>query len=196
MESAAMSPSGEVTLLLQLASQGDRGALDRLYPLVYDELHRMAHRHIRGEHGARSIGTTALVHEVYLKFAGGSRLPAASRAHFFGASARAMRQILVDMARRRTAARRGGKVEHVRLEDQELAVDACAEDLLDLNAALVRLAAVSDRLSRVIECRFFGGLSVEETAEVMQCTPQTVKRDWRKARAWLYQDLYGPEPAP
>ena len=189
-----MSPPGDVTLLLQQANEGDRTAFDRLFPLVYDELHRMAHRQMQGEAGARTLGTTALVHEAYLKLAGGKDLPAASRAHFFGASARAMRQILVDYARRRTAAKRWGEVERVRLEEQEVAVDACAEGLLDLDAALTRLAALSERLSRVIECRFFGGLSVEETAEVLQSSPRTVKREWRKARAWLYQELHGTGP--
>ena len=194
-EPSRMTPPGDITLLLQQANQGDRSALDRLFPLIYDELHEMAHRQMRGEHGARTIGTTALVHEAYLKLAGGKRLPAASRAHFFGASARAMRQILVDYARRRTAAKRGGEAEQVNLEDQELTVDACAESLIDLDAALTRLAALSARLSQVIECRFFGGLSVEETAEVLQSSPRTVKREWRKARAWLYQELHGQRPA-
>jgi len=189
-----MTPPGDLTILLQQANEGDRSALDRLFPLVYDELHRMAHRQMQGEAGARTLGTTALVHEAYLKLAGGTDLPAASRAHFFGASAHAMRQILVDYARRRTAAKRWGEVERVRLEDQEVAVDACADGLLDLDAALTRLAALSERLSRVIECRFFGGLSVEETAEVLQSSPRTVKREWRKARAWLYQELHGAGP--
>jgi len=189
-----MSRPGDITLLLQQASQGDRAALDRLFPLIYDELHRMAHRQMQGEHGERTIGTTALVHEAYLKLAGGSNLPAASRGHFFGASARAMRQILVDYARRRKATKRGGDVERVHLEDQEVSVDSCADSLLDLEAALTRLAALSERLSRVIECRFFGGLSVEETAEVLQSSPRTVKREWRKARAWLYQELHGEGP--
>lgn len=186
-----MDRPGDITLLLQQANEGDRAALDRLFPLIYDELHRMAHRQMQGEHGARTIGTTALVHEAYLKLAGAKDLPGASRAHFFGASARAMRQILVDYARRRTAAKRGGDMERVRLEEQEVAIDACAESLLDLDAALTRLAVLSQRLSRVIECRFFGGLSVEETAEVLQSSPRTVKREWRKARAWLYEELHG-----
>jgi len=188
-----MTPPGDLTILLQQANEGDRTALDRLFPLVYDELHRMAHRQMQGEAGARTLGTTALVHEAYLKLAGGKDLPASSRAHFFGASARAMRQVLVDYARRRTSAKRWGELERVRLEDQEIAVDACAESLLDLDAALTRLAALSDRLSRVIECRYFGGLSVEETAEVMGSSPRTVKREWRKARAWLHQQLHGTE---
>ncbi len=191
-----MSEPGEITLLLHLANQGDRTALDRLFPLVYDQLHRLAHRQIQGEQAPRTIGTTALVHEAYIKLAGGEDLPGESRAHFFGASARAMRQILVDYARRRMATKRGGEVELVRLEDVELPVDACAESLIDLDAALTRLAALSERLSRVIECRYFGGLSVEETAEVLQSSPRTVMRDWRKARAWLYQELHGHKTAP
>ena len=192
-----MDRTGEVTLLLHQAHAGDDGALDRLFPMIYDELHRMAHRHLQREYSARTLRTTDLVHEAYLKLVAPERLDFDSRAHFFGASARAMRQILIDYARQRKTAKRGGGAQKVSLDNEplhlngpELSVDACADSLLELDMALERLAQLNERLSQIVEYRFFGGLTAEETATVMNLSVRTVKRDWRKARAWLYQALH------
>lgn len=180
-----------ITALLLNADQQDRAVLDELFPLVYDELRWMAHRHLRGEYGGRTMNTTALVHEAYVKMAGQENLPLQSRAYFFGSAARAMRQILVDYARRRNAQKRGGDAEQISLDGQEIAVDACAAELLELNDALEKLGQLDERLAKVVECRFFGGLTVEETAEVLATSPRTIKRDWRRARAWLYREMHG-----
>lgn len=178
-----------------LAGAGEEGeeTLDRLVPLVYDQLREMAHRQLRREHGARTLQTTALVHEAYLKVADGHDVAARGQRYFFAAAARAMRQVLVDRARRRKAGKRGGEVEVVSLDDEESsAVDAFAADVLDLDRALETLAERNARHARVVECRFFGGLSVEETAAALGVSTRTVKNDWALARAWLYDTLRGP----
>ena len=180
----------EVTQLLLAAQDGTPEVLDRLMPLVYDELRWMAHRQLRSHRA--SLSTTALVHEAYLKLVGRDELPASSRRHFFGAAANAMRQILIDAARKRQALKRGGDAEHVDLDAERLAVDASADELIALDEALTRLQALDARLAQIVEYRFFGGLTVEETATLMDLSPRTIKRDWRKARAWLYQALRPP----
>ena len=164
---------------------------DELMPLVYDELRRMAHRHLAREHRQRTLNTTGLVHEAYLKLVDQTRVPVKSRAYFFAAAARAMRQVLVDAARRRGRVKRGGGEAPLDLDDFQVAVDDFAAELRDLDEALERLAALFPRQARVVECRFFGGLSVEETAEALELAPRTVKRDWSLARAWLYRELRG-----
>lgn len=186
-----MNRSQEVTRLLLKVEQGEEEALDQLLAVVYDELRSMAHEQLKGEHETRPLRTTALVHEAYLKLFDQARLPTKSRAYFFGAVARAMRQILVGYARRRKAFKRGGGLERVDLDDQNIAIDAYADELVELHEALDRLAKYDQRQARIVECRFFGGLSVEETAEVIESAPRTVKREWRKARAWLYRELRG-----
>ncbi len=180
---------GEVTMLLEAVEAGDGGALERLFPLVYEDLHRVARRQLDREGGGHTLQTTALVHEAYLKLAGGT-VSATSRAHFLAIAARAMRQVLVDYARRRKAAKRGGGVISVTLGDQAQPTDTSAEDLLALNEALEQL---EPRQRQVIECRFFGGMEEKDIAAALGVSERTVRRDWVKARAWLYQILYPGE---
>lgn len=166
-------------------------AVDRLIPPIYDELKRMAHAQLAREGGPRTLQTTALVHEAWLKLVDGSRVGRRGRAYFFGAAARAMRQVLVDHARRAGALKRGGDRVVETLDEGAGRVDAFAAELLDLHRALERLEAIGPRQARVVECRYFGGLSVEETAEALEVSPRTVKSDWAMARAWLYRELGG-----
>jgi RNA polymerase sigma-70 factor, ECF subfamily len=178
---------GEVTRLLEAAVAGDQEALDRLVPLVYEDLRRVAHRQLDREGGGHTLQTTALIHEAYLKLASGGSVSATSRTHFLALAARAMRQVLVDYARRRKAAKRGGGVISVTLGDEPQPTDTSADDLLALNEALEQL---EPRQRQVIECRFFGGMEEKDIAAVLGVSERTVRRDWVKARAWLYQALY------
>jgi RNA polymerase sigma factor (TIGR02999 family) len=176
-------------LLLQLRDDPS-DAMDRLFPLVYDRLRRIAHHHLQHEHAGHTLGTTGLVHETYLKLVDQSRVAWRDRAHFFRVSSMAMRRILVDYARRYRALRRGGGLERVPLEQaEEAALAERGEHLLALEEALTRLARVDERLSQVVECRYFGGLTDEETAEALGVSLRTVQRDWTKARAWLRLEL-------
>lgn len=159
--------------------------------LLYDELRSLAHRQLAREGGGVSLHTTELVHEAYLRLADEEKLRGRGRAYFFGAAAQAMRRVLVDAARRRGAAKRGGDRARVTLGEGHLAVDAYAADLLDLDRALTLLESESPRLARVVELRFFGGLNVEETARSLEVSPRTVKGDWALARAWLHDALRG-----
>lgn len=185
---SAPAASGAVTrLLVEQADAPD--LLDRLVPLVYDELRSVARRHLR-RNVAPTIRTTELVHEAYGRLAAGARVPASSRAHFFGAASRAMRQVLVDRARRRQAQKRPQERVSVDFGRFEVAdADGRADDILAIHESLGRLARLDERAARVVECRFFGGLSAEETAEALGVSARTVKRDWADARAWLYRDL-------
>jgi RNA polymerase sigma factor (TIGR02999 family) len=158
-------------------------------PLVYDELRRLASGYLRREHGARTLQTTALVHEAYLRLVDQREPDWKNRAHFFGVAAHLMRQILVDYARRRQAAKRGGGALRISLEEDFAKQGARDADLLALDEALDRLAAMDLQQSRIVELRYFSGLSVEETAEAMQLSPATIKREWRSARIWLYNEL-------
>jgi RNA polymerase sigma factor (TIGR02999 family) len=180
-----------VTDLLALAAAGDRGALDRAFPLVYEELRRLAHRQLRRESDGHTLSTTALVHEAYLKLVDQSRGEWRDRAHFLAIAATAMRRILVDHARRHSAEKRGGADRPLPIDSvEQLPLDDRAEFLVDLDEALSRLAALDERQARIVECRFFGGYTEEETAETLGIGLRTVKRDWAKARSWLYQELY------
>ena len=182
-----------VTRLLRRSAAGDRAALDELLPLVYDELHALARRHIAREAEGHTLQPTALVNEAYLRLVDQRKAGWRSRSHFLGLAARAMRRILVDHARRRRAAKRGGGAhrisldEAVELEPREW--PAPGVDLIALDAALEGLARLDERQGRIVELRFFGGLSVRETAGVLGISPATVKRDWSMARAWLYREL-------
>jgi len=162
--------------------------MDRLFPLVYGELRRIAHRQLQGERPGHTLGTTGLVHETYLKLVDQTRIQWRDRGHFFALAARAMRQILVDYARRYRAQRRGGGLRRVSLTDGT-AVEDQAELLLAVHEALDRLAVMNERLSQVVECRYFAGLTEEETAVALGVTARTVERDWVKAKGWLYQEL-------
>lgn len=182
---------GSVTHLLRAAGRGDMHVHDELFARVYDELQRLAHR-IGGGRSGETLCTTALVHEAYLKLVPSARLGWESRAHFFGAAARAMRQILVGAARRRSAQKRGGGDWAVTFEEGEHAAPAKPEDLLALDAALERLSAIEPRRARVVEFRFFAGLTTEETARALNVSTPTVERDWRSARAWLTHQIGEP----
>jgi RNA polymerase sigma factor (TIGR02999 family) len=189
-----MADQAEPTQLLKAARGGDAGAVDELFGKVYDDLRRIAHqrlmRHGRGE----TLSTTALVHETYLRLVDQSRVEWQDQAHFFALASRAMRFILVDYARARSAKKRDGGA-GIPLDALQLAADERAGDLLDLDEALATLYGFSDRLGRVVEYRFFGGLSYEEIAEVMGCSVPTAKRDWARARAWLYQTMQADKQA-
>ncbi|HXH93342.1 MAG TPA: ECF-type sigma factor [Thermoanaerobaculia bacterium] len=183
-----MIPGGEITQLLSAASAGDRDALDRVFDLVYRELRSIA----RGQLASgETLRTTALVHEVYLRMAQGQAISARDREHFYATAARAMRQILVDHARRRAAGKRGGGVRPEVLDDQNVGLETREEEILAIDTALSRLEDVDIRLAKLVEMRFYGGLSVAETAETLGLSERTVKRDWRKARAFLYHELHG-----
>ncbi len=178
-----------VTQALVAAREGNEAAAHRLWAMVYDELRGIAHRELRGERRGQTLSTTALVHDAYFKLVDQTRVAWQDRAHFYALSCRAMRQILVDHARRRNAKKREGARHAVPLEEaMELAVTHPGE-LLALDEALTRLGALDERLVQVVECRLFGGLSVEETAEVLGVSARTVARDWRRARAHLYRML-------
>jgi RNA polymerase sigma factor (TIGR02999 family) len=179
------------TELVDTAGSADATALNELFPRVYDELRALARGRLAGEQRHDSLQTTALVHETYLRLVDDSRVTRRGRAYFFAAAGRAMRQILVDRARRRLAAKRGDGAELMTLDDEQAAVDAYAAELVELDDVLTRLAQRSPRHARVVELRYFAGLSVEQTAEVLGVSPRTVKSDWAMARAWLFSEL-GP----
>jgi RNA polymerase sigma-70 factor (ECF subfamily) len=179
----------ETTQLLRAWASGDSGALERLTPRVYDELRRIAGHFMRDERPGRTIQTTALVHEAYLKLIDVTNVDWQHRAHFFAISAQIMRHILLDRARRRVAAKRGGAVARVNLDEVPDIGSGRARELVALDDALSTLAKLDPRKARVIELRFFAGLSVEETAEVLKLSSDTVKRDWKLARAWLLAEL-------
>lgn len=179
----------DITGLLREGARGEEGALGRLLPLVYDDLRAIAHRRLRSEREGHTLNTTALVHEAYVRLVDQTRVQWRDRAHFFGVAAEAMRRILVDYARRRAAEKRGAGQDPLPLDDVEIAVAERADQLVALDAALARLEAIDERLARVVLYRFFGGLSEEEIAELVGVTPRTVRRDWVKARGWLYREL-------
>lgn len=184
-----MAESGEITELLSAARGGDRGAMDRVVSLVYDEIRRIARRQLARIGRTDTLDTTAVVHEAYLKLAGADGVPWEDRAHFLNVSAVAIRQVLVDHARKRTRKKRGGGVRPFLLDETEAPVEERAAEILELDAALSWLSRRNERLARVVELRFFAGLSVEETGRVLGVSERTVKRDWRAARAFLYREL-------
>jgi RNA polymerase sigma-70 factor, ECF subfamily len=191
---AAISSEPDVTELLDEWRRGDRAALDRLTPLVYDELRRIAHRYMRAERGGHTLETTALVNEAYLRLAGQRRVEWQDRAHFFAVTAQVMRHVLIDHARRRRYAKRGGaEAQQVPLEEAHAMTVERAAELLALDEALEKLAQLDSRKARVVELRYFGGLSLEETADVLEVSAMTVRRDWRAARAWLYKEVMSDE---
>jgi RNA polymerase sigma-70 factor, ECF subfamily len=193
-----MDTQSEVTALLREMRSGERGsasAMERLLPLVYDDLRRIAHRQLGGERDGHTVSTTALVHEAYLRLV--DRQDGwDDRAQFLGVAAQAMRRVLVDYARQHRAAKRHGALHQVPLDDAMLVVEERADSLLALDEALTRLASLDARQGRVVECRFFGGLTEEETAQVLDVTERTVRRDWVKARGWLHGELAAAPPGP
>jgi RNA polymerase sigma factor (TIGR02999 family) len=185
-----MHTRDQITRLIAELQEGEPGSWERLLPLVYEELCGIAHRQLLGQRSGHTLDTSALVHEAYLKLADHTRLPCSSRSHFFALASRAMRQVLIGYARRHAAAKRGGHWRRVPLEVSEIAVEERADALLALDEALDRLAAMNERLARVVECRFFGGMTEADTAEALGVTDRTVRRDWIKARIWLYGELH------
>ncbi len=182
-------PSAEITRLLQAWGKGDQAALDRLTPLVYDELRRMARRYMRREREGHTLQTTALVNEAYLRLVDVTHADWHDRAHFFAVSAQMMRRILVDAARARASERRGGQMVRAELETIPDLSSGRDREIVAIDDALGALAELDPRKAKVIELRFFGGLSVEETAEVLKISPQSVLRDWKLAKAWLMREL-------
>jgi RNA polymerase sigma-70 factor (ECF subfamily) len=189
---AGHTPRGEVTRLLGAARDGDATAIDRIIQLVYDDLCAIAGRQLRREPSPRTMHPASLVHEAYMKLANGAVVHAGDRAHFFALAARAMRQVLVEHARRRSAAKRGPMQERVALGDHAWVTSVSPEEILTLNDAIDEL---EPRQRQVVECRFFGGLEEREIAATLGVDERTVRRDWVKARAWLYRALYGAASA-
>lgn len=187
-------PQHEVTQILHDWSGGDREAASRLMPFVYDELRRLARIFLSRERGAHTLQPTALVNEAYLRLVDQTRVNWQNRSHFYGIAARMMRRVLVDHARAHAADKRGGAALRLSLDDVQLPVEQRAADFLDLDEALERLARMDERKCRIVELRFFGGLSDEEIAEVLEISTRTVLRDWKTARLWLYREL-SPKPS-
>lgn len=181
--------SHQISLLLIDWSKGDDYALEQLMPLVYQELRLMARRHMRGQPSGHTFQTTDLIHETYLKIAGGEVRHWQSRNHFFGVAAKAMRHILVDYARSKNNQKRGGWQERVTLQENMRVTNQSSEEIVALDDALNRLAALDERKVRVVEMKFFGGLNVAEIAGVLKVSPETVKRDWSFAQTWLLREL-------
>jgi RNA polymerase sigma-70 factor (ECF subfamily) len=179
----------EITKLLKDWEDGDSTALDRLIPLVYDELHRLAHQHMRRERAGHLLQTSALINEAYLRLADQSEVTFENRMHFFGIAARLMRQILVDEARKRNSAKRGGGAIQISLAEATRVAQEQAANVVALDDALKSLENVDARQSQIVELRFFAGLNIEETAEVLKVSPGTVMRDWTFARAWLSNEM-------
>ncbi|HEX4770539.1 MAG TPA: ECF-type sigma factor [Bryobacteraceae bacterium] len=185
------SAGNDVTGLLIAWSNGNQDALDTLVPLIYCELRRIARRYMRRDSGGQTLETTALVHEAYLRFVNQKEMTWRNRAHFFAVSAQSMRHILVDMARGRRAQRRGSGAHTVSLDSVLVFSPERATALVALDDALTALAQLDKRKSQIVEMRFFGGLTLEETAEVLNISPETVTREWKRAKAWLQSELPG-----
>ena len=183
------SDPGDVTKLLQAWSQGNTDALNELIPVVYNEIHRLAHSYLRREGPGKRLQTTELVNEAYVQLSQQRRVTWQSRSHFFGIAAQIMRRILTEQARRRKAVKRGSGVEPLPLELTPNLPALTGVDIADLDEALERLTVLDARQGQIVELRFFGGLSIEETAEVMNLSPATIKREWSSARAWLRREL-------
>jgi RNA polymerase sigma factor (TIGR02999 family) len=188
-DEVASASTHEITRLLQAWGSGDSRALETLTPLVYNQLHRLAHRYMAGEQPGQTLQTTALVHEVYLRLVDVKNVDWQSRAHFYGLCARLMRRILIDFARSRNYQKRGGQFPHIELEEAATVSAVVDLELLAVDESLKKLATLDARKSEVVELRFFGGLTVEETATALGVSQETVMRDWKLAKAWLLREL-------
>jgi len=188
---ADAAPQGEITRLLVAWRRGDNDSFDRLFAIVYDDLRRLARRQLRRSGGNRTLSTTALVHEGYLKLVDQAHATIEDRSHFFAVAAKSMRQILIDDARRHLAAKRGGGRHKVQFDEARMPIESEASEVVAIDAVLGRLEVLDPRMVKLVELRYFAGLSVEETAAVMSISPRTVKREWQKARAWLFNELRG-----
>jgi RNA polymerase sigma-70 factor, ECF subfamily len=182
-------PGQDVTRLLRAWTEGDTQALEQLTPLVYEELYRRAHWHMARENAGHTLQATALVNEIYVRIVDLRRVSWRDRAHFFAMSSRLIRQVLIDAARSKHAQKRGGQLPHVAIDESLLVSEEPRADVIALDDALTTLATIDPRKSQVVELRFFGGLDIEETAEVLRVSPETVKRDWKLAKAWLRREL-------
>ena len=183
----------EISQLLTHWSEGDKAALDKLIPLVYAELRRLAHHYMRGEQAGQILQTSALVNEAYLRLVDYRKMRWQDRAHFFAVAAQLMRRILVEHARKRRAAKRGGETVHISLSGAAATKKQRTIDLIALDRALSELAVMDERRSRIVELRYFGGLNIEETAAALEVSPATVQREWRIAKAWLHRAISGNE---
>lgn len=179
----------DITRLLVAAKEGTSGAMDEVFAAVYPRLREIAASRRRGWMGDETLGTTALIHEAYVKVAASGSREYESRGHFFATTARAMRQVLINYAEKKSAQKRGGGAAEVTLYDDDAVVDQAMDEMLALNAALAKLEELSPRQAQVVECLFFAGLSIPEAAEAVEISPATVKRDWTTARAWLYREM-------
>lgn len=188
----ASKPPQQITRLLKQARDGDRNAFDAAFGAVYERLHMMAHRQLLGERQGHTMSTTALVHEAYLHLVDQSKANWQDRSHFFSMAALSMRRILVDYARRHKAQKRGGGKANLTL-DTRVPVHERSDELLALDEALDRLKALNERLAKVVELRYFAGLTDEEVADLLQVSDRTVRREWVKAKAWLYNEIYGTD---
>jgi RNA polymerase sigma-70 factor, ECF subfamily len=189
--SDSKKPPGEVTELLVKWSEGDADALEKLLPIVYEELRRISHNYLRREHSGHTLQTTALIHEAYLRLVKAQGLDWQNREQFFGIAANLMRRILVDHARTASAAKRGGHAPNLPLDEHLTISGESDENLLLLDEALNKLATIDSSAARIVELRYFAGLTIEETAEVLKTSPMTVKREWATARAWLHREIAG-----
>lgn len=179
----------DITRLLVAADDGSPEALDEVFEVVYPRLREIAHARRRSWAGAETVGTTGLVHEAYIKLAASGTGRFDNRAHFYATAAKAMRQVLINYAEKRSAKKRGGSASDVTLSEGDAVTDNALDELLSLNAALDKLSGLSERQAQVVECLFFAGLNIDETAEALDISPATVKRDWSTARAWLYREM-------
>ncbi len=181
--------TAQITRLLNAHASGDRHAIDQLIPLIYDDMRRMAQIKLRGERADHTLNTTALVHEAYLKLVKFDRINYQNSSHFFAFASQVMRNILVDYAVKKKAQKRGGKLNRLTLKENDAVSEVDISNVLSVHHALERLAEIDERQVRVVECRFFGGLSIEETAKTLDISEPTVSRDWNMARAWLNREL-------
>ena len=185
----------DITRLLAAAGDGSDEAMDQVFEVVYPRLKEIARARRRGWHGSHTLNSTGLIHEAYLKVAGAGTGKFESRGHFFATTAKAMRQVLINYAEKRSAKKRGGGAAEVTLHDDDAVTDDAMDELLSLDAALRKLEAMSSRQAQVVECLFFAGLNIEEAGEALDISPATVKRDWSTARAWLYREMKEDEQA-
>jgi RNA polymerase sigma factor (TIGR02999 family) len=190
------SPSSHVTELLTAWSSGDQAAREHLIPLVYDELHRLAHQYMRRESPGHTLQTSALVNEAFVKLVDQKNVRWQNRAHFFGIAAQLMRRILVDHARSRQTAKRGGGVQPISFDDALYVSDERSAEVVAVHEALEQLSKFDARKGQIVELRFFGGLSIDETAQVLRVSPGTVMRDWTLAKAWLHREITAEAPQP
>ncbi len=194
-EEAHDERSGQVTALLSACSEGDTSAFDRLIPLVYDDLHRIAHKRLRSERGDHTLNTTAVVHEAYLQLVNQATATWRDRAHFFAVAARVVRHVLIDYARLKSTKKRGGNPVRVPLREELAGEEPQTIELIALNEALSALSRHDPRLERVVECRFFGGMTMQDTATALGIGLRTAERDWARARAYLYRSLSETDPS-